>query len=120
MTQLATNLAEANARLQAADKRQNKSATQTKAIESALLRKSMNTLTAGGFGAMNRFAVPPTIKGFPWKLGVWTIATGIEAMARGYVQAAAAGISDSTMTIYLYDSITKGTVIAGDEGGGEI
>ncbi len=114
----ATSLTEANQKLEAAEARNQRAKLGTKTLEGVLVRKSMVVLTSTSFGAMRKFKVPTTIKGFPWKLGVWTLVTGVEALSKGMVQQAAGGISDTTMGIYLYDATATGSVIAGE--GGEV
>ncbi len=112
---MADKLSEVQSRLEAAQSRIQRDKNNTKHLESALVRKSVGAMSSGIYGAMNRFGVPVTIKGFPWKLGVWVGATVMEALTRGMVQAASGAVSDNTMGIYIYDAVTKGTVIAGDD-----
>lgn len=89
-----------------------------KAIEGALLRKALITLTAGVYGAMTRYQISPTIKGFPWKLGVWVLGTIAEASTKGMTQHAAGALADTTLAIYTHDAIATNSLIAG--AGGEI
>jgi hypothetical protein len=89
-----------------------------KAMELGLVRKATVSLAAGAMGAMKKHGVANDIKGFPWKLGLWTLATGFELMGTGMLQAAAAGVSDSAMAIYVHDAVASGSLVAGD--GGEI
>ena len=120
---MADSLKAITARLDAAQSRIARDKTQTRNLEGALLRKSMVTLSSSVYAAMNRYKVPVAVKGVPWKLPVFAIATGVEVMTKGMLQHAAAGISDNTLGIFLYDAISKGTLIAGaDEadGGGEV
>lgn len=91
-------------------------------LASALTRKGVVALSSGVYGAMDLYGVSKTIKGFPWKIGVWFAATLTEAMTGGMVQQSAGGVSDSTLALYLHDAIANKTVIAGDRegGGGEV
>lgn len=87
------------------------------------VRKGTNTVASGVYGALDLYGVPKTIKGVPWKLGVWLLTTATEAFAEGLMQSAASGISDSTMTLYIHDSIKNKTIIAGNgdaKSGGEV
>ena len=83
-------------------------------FERALVRKTGVTLTAGVYGPMTRLGVPNVIMGFPWKLGTFVGATLVEALSSGYVQAFAAGVSDSTLAIYMDRSIVNKTLISGE------
>lgn len=85
-------------------------------MKKMVLRKASVLGTAATFGAMNRMGVPHELAGFPWKLGVATIANVGEALTGGKTQAVLAGIGDSTMAIYVERSITTGSVIAGAAG----
>jgi hypothetical protein len=89
-----------------------------KALEGALLRKALVTLSAGVYGAMTRYGISPSMKGFPWKLGVWVISTVAEASTRGMLQQVAGGLADTTLAIYTHDAIAKNSLVAGD--GGEL
>lgn len=120
---MADSLKATTARLESAQNRIARDKAVTRNLEGALLRKSMVTLSSSVYGAMNRYKVPVAIKGVPWKLGVFVVATATEVMTRGMLQHAAAGLSDNTLGIYLYDAIGKGTFIAGEDenaGGGEV
>jgi hypothetical protein len=86
-------------------------------IESGLVRKATVSLAAGAMGAMKKHGMANDIKGFPWKLAVWTVATAAEALSKGMVQSIAAGISDSTMAVYVHDAVATCSLVAG---GGEI
>ncbi len=88
---------------------------QTKSLENTLIRKAAIVSTAALYGALNRMNVPVAIGGFPWKLGVVTLATLGEGLTKGAVQAASGGIADSTMAIYIERSISTDTLIAGDD-----
>jgi hypothetical protein len=85
------------------------------AMELGLVRKASVSLAAGAMGALKKHGTPNDIKGFPWKLLVWGAATGLEMMGRGMLQAAAAGVSDATMAIYVHDGVATGSLVAGDE-----
>jgi hypothetical protein len=87
-------------------------------LEGALLRKAAVTLTAGVLGATTKYKLSPSVKGFPWKLGVWVIFTMAEAATGGMVQQAAGGAADATLAIYTNDAIASGNLVAGD--GGEL
>lgn len=100
---------EASQRIAAANRRHKE-----KMLQAAIVRKGTNVSTAALYGTLNRFGVPVTLGGFPWKLGVWTISTIGEALTKGNWQAALAGVSDSTQAIYVERSISTGTVIAGN------
>ncbi len=88
-------------------------------IEGAIVRKSVVTLSAAGYGALHRFGIKDDVKGFPWKMGVWIGATLVEALVSSpLVQNIAAGVSDSTMAVYTERSIATKSFVAG--AGGEV
>lgn len=92
-------------------------------LTGALVRKSAGISTAALYGTLNRLAVPATIGGFPWKIGVITLATLGEALSSGMAQSACAGIADATQAIYVERSISKNTLVAGNgngDSGGEV
>lgn len=107
--------AEALARKEASAARLNQ---KMKVIEGALVRKAAVVTSAGMYGAMDQFGVPKAIKGFPWKLGVWALMTGVEAMTKGAVQQFAGGVGDTTLGLYVHGAVAGKTLIAGD--GGEV
>jgi hypothetical protein len=85
------------------------------AMELGLVRKASVSLAAGAMGALKKHGTPNDIKGFPWKLALWTVSTGFELMGKGMLQAVAAGVSDSSMAIYVHDAVASGSLVAGDE-----
>lgn len=84
------------------------------ALVNGAVRKGMVALTSGVYGALHRYGVRDDIAGFPWRLGVWTLATITEALSRGAVQSTAAGISDASMAVYLERAIATDSLVAGD------
>lgn len=115
MAHSATNLVKANKTIESQDRRLAKDKQSAKTLEGAFVRKSVSGLTAGAYGTMKRMGVSNTVKGFPWKLGVFSFATLVEAMSKGMVQSAAAGVADMTFGIYLHDAIASGSLIAGED-----
>jgi hypothetical protein len=109
------SVTEANAALSRAHTRDMRHKQTMAQLEGALVRKASGVFTSGVLGSMAIYGVPVDIKGFPWKLGVWTAATLTEAMTSGMVQKAAGGVGDATMAIYTYLAITRKTVVAGGE-----
>lgn len=109
-------ITDTKSKLEAAQARAARANLTTKALEATLVRKASGVSAAAGYGAMKLMHVPIDIKGFPWKLGVWLGVTVVEALTKGAVQAAAAGLSDTTMAVYVYDAVAKKSVIAGDIG----
>jgi hypothetical protein len=107
---------DANAALARAKNRDHKHALAMRAVEGAFVRKSVGVLAAGTMGAMKRAAVPEDVKGFPWKLGLWTVAQLAQVLLDGMPQQVAGGIADSTISIYTYNAVVKGTLIAGEGG----
>lgn len=84
-------------------------------FENALIRKAAVSLTAGAYGMMRKHGVSDAVGGVPWKLPVWVGATLIEALTGSATLGNfAAGVSDSTMAIYVKDAIEKGTFVAGE------
>jgi hypothetical protein len=112
---------EAVAQLQRASNKEERHKHERTMLEAGLARKAVVSMSAAGMGALQRHGTPNDIKGFPWKLGLWTVATVVEVIAKpgGYLQAVAAGVSDSTMAVYVHDAVAKGTLVAGN-GGGEL
>lgn len=96
----------------------------SKTLEATLVRKAGVLTTAAVYGTLNRYKISPAIGGFPWKLGVLTLAQIGEGLSKGNVQAVMAGIADATMAVYIERSIATDTLISGDGGtvgdGGEI
>lgn len=86
-----------------------------KSLESALVRKASLLSSAAIYGTMERMKVPVAIAGFPWKVGVASLALLGEGLSKGNVQAIMAGIADSTLAIYVSKSIGTNTLIAGFE-----
>ena len=86
-----------------------------KNLEHALVRKASLLTTAAVFGTLDRMKVPVAIAGFPWKLGVASLALLGEGLTKGNVQAIMAGLADSTLAIYVSKSISTNTLIAGIE-----
>lgn len=115
---MAHSLTEANAALASAHSRDQRHKQTIQRLEAALVRKVTGTVLAGTYGAMKRAAVPNTIKGFPWKLGTWTLFQLAEALTSGMVQAAAGAMADATMHVYTHDAVAGATLIAGE--GGEL
>lgn len=89
-------------------------------LTAALVRKGVVAVSSSLYGALDLYEVPKTIKGFPWKIGVWFAATLTEALSGGLVQQTGGGVSDTTLALYLHDAIAKKTVIAGDREGQEV
>jgi hypothetical protein len=108
---------DATARVAAANRR-NKNNNMT----AMFIRKGSLVSTSALYGTLNRFGVPITLGGFPWKIGIATISLLVEGLTKGAVQSIAAGVNDSTTAIYIERAISTGSVIAGDddEDGGEI
>lgn len=105
----------AMALIQRARNVQQKHKAHVRQFETTILRKAGVSLTAAAYGAMNRYAVPNNINGFPWKLGVWLGATLIEALSDSkIVTAFSAGVSDATMAVYMERSISNKTLVAGE------
>ena len=92
--------------------------TKSKSLEHTLVRKAGVLTTAAVFGTLNRYKISPAIGGFPWKLGVLTLAQIGEGLSKGNVQAIMGGIADATMAVYVERSIATDTLISGDGGGG--
>lgn len=98
----------------------------TQTLQAMFVRKGSGISTSALYGALNRMGIPVTIGGFPWKIGVATIALLTEGLTKGAPQAIAAGVGDATTYIYIERAISTDTIIAGhdddddDEGGGEI
>jgi hypothetical protein len=112
--------AEANARIASARRRQREAT-----LTGALVRKSAGISTAALYGTLNRLNVPVSIGGFPWKIGVITLATLGEALSSGMMQSACAGVADATQAIYVERSISRNTLVAGNgdsggDSGGEV
>lgn len=83
-------------------------------FENTLVRKGAGMGTAAIIGTLNRFDVPVTVGSwFPWKLAVSAGALTVEALSKGKVQAAAAGIGEAVNSIYVERSITENTLIVG-------
>ena len=87
----------------------------TKRLEHTLVRKATVLTVAATLGTMNRFGVRKAWGPVPWKPLLALAATVTEAMTKGNLQAAAGGVADTTMAIYVNDAITTNTYIAGDE-----
>lgn len=85
-------------------------------MEQTLVRKGTLLASAAGYGTLNRLGVPVSIGGFPWKIGVATLALLGEGLTKGNTQAVMAGLADSTLAIYVERSISTNTLIAGGEG----
>jgi hypothetical protein len=84
-------------------------------LQHTLVRKATGITTAALFGTLARVKVPNTIGGFPWKLGVITLAQLAEGLSKGNIQAAAAGVADSATAIYVAKTIEMDTLIAGGD-----
>jgi len=90
-------------------------------LEGALVRHGANIATAAAIGTMNRYGVPATVGGFPWKIGAGALALLGEATTGGAVQSALSGIASGMLAVYVERSITGGTLVAGgDYGGGNL
>ena len=87
----------------------------TQGLQNTLVRKGAVFGTAALYGTLNRFDVPVTIGGFPWKLAVNALALTGEGMTKGGWQAMFAGVSDSTTAIYVERSISENTLIVGED-----
>lgn len=102
--------------IQRARNLQSRHKASVKTFETTILRKAGVSMTAAAYGAMNRYAVPNNISGFPWKLGVWLGATLVEALADSRVLTAfSAGVSDATMAVYMERAISTKTLVAGED-----
>ena len=86
-----------------------------KGLQHTLVRKATGITTAALFGTLARVKVQNTIGGFPWKLGVITLAQLAEGLSKGSVQAAAAGCADAATAIYVAKTIELDTLIAGGD-----
>jgi hypothetical protein len=106
-----SNAAEALARSHARDAKMRETMHKLKAN---VLRKALVTTGAAGYGALKRHKVPNDVKGFPWKLGLWTVFTTAEVFAKGYLQTAAGALGDTTLAVYTHDAVAEGTLIAGN------
>ena len=111
----ATSITQANAALANAHTREQKHKALMHRLEQSLMRKAALAITAGGYGAMTRANVPNTIKGFPWKLGVWALSTLAEALTSGATQATAGALADATMAVYTHDAVAHDSLVAGGE-----
>lgn len=89
-----------------------------RAIEAGLIRKATISLSAAGLGALKKHGVSNDIKGFPWKLALFTAATAGEALTDGMLQSVLGAVGDATMAVYVHDAVASGSLVAGD--GGEI
>jgi hypothetical protein len=89
-----------------------------RAIEMGLVRKACLSLGAAGLGALKKHGAPNDIKGFPWKLGLFTIASAGEVMTEGMLQTALGAIADTTLVVYTHDAVATGSLVAGE--GGEL
>lgn len=87
----------------------------TKNLEHMMVRKATIITTAAIFGALNRMEVPLTVAGIPVKLIVAPAAMLVEGLSKGYLQAGAGGIADSTLAIYIERSISTDSIIAGED-----
>ena len=108
-SQLATVRAEASQRISNARK-----AARTKGYEHAIVAQASGITTAALFGTLNRYNIPPTIGGFPWKLGLSALAMLGQAMTKGNIQAALQGVSIATTAVYVERSISTDTLVAGN------
>jgi hypothetical protein len=115
-----SKMTKAEEQLARAHNRDLKHKHEMKVLEGALVRKALVTTNAGMLGAMDRLGVPKSVKGFPWKLGLWVGATIMEAVTKGMLQQASAGVSDSTLAIYTHGAIAGGSLVAGEGDGGEV
>ncbi len=83
-------------------------------FSNTLVRKGAGMAAATAIGTLNRFDVPVTVGSwFPWKLAVSAVALTVEALTKGKVQAAAAGVTETVNAIYLERSISENTLIVG-------
>lgn len=89
--------------------------TQRATMQHSLVRKATGITTAALLGTLKRVGVQDTVGGFPWKLGMITLAQLGEALSKGNMQAAMAGIADSGTAIYIDRAIVSGSLIAGGE-----
>jgi hypothetical protein len=117
---LPDSLKQANETLERLRNRDSRAKLGMQRLEHALVRKAAVATSAGVMGAMRRHGVPNEIKGFPWKMGIWTVATIFEALGKGLVQSVAGGIGDSTLAIYTHNGVATGSLIAGEGNGGEV
>lgn len=107
------NAKDALARLHAATTKHRQS---MRGLEMGLLRKATITVTSAGYGAMRKHAVPMSIKGFPWKLGVWLAATVTEVAVKSPAVVAIAGaIGDTSLASYTEGAVASGQLIAGED-----
>lgn len=113
-----TSISEANEALASAKATQQRTKQREHMLAAALTRKGVVALAAGTYGAMDMMGVSKTIKGFPWKIGIWFLSTLTEAVSKGLIQQSAGGVSDTTLALYLHGAIAGKTVIAGE--GGEV
>jgi len=102
-----------------------KRTTERRGLERALVRKASVLTSAATLGTLRRMGVPVAIAGFPWKLGVSTLALLGEGMSKGNVQAVMGGIADASMAIYVERSIGNKVLVAGEgdydeDDGGEV
>jgi len=109
-SQLKVAKAEASQRISNARK-----AARTKGYEHAIVAQAAGITTAALFGTLNRYKIPVTIGGFPWKLGLSALAMLGQAMTKGNVQAAMQGVSIATTAVYVERSISTDTLVAGGE-----
>jgi hypothetical protein len=99
---------EASTRIAAVHRR-----VKTQGLERALVRKAGVLTTAAIYGTLHRYNVTDAIGGFPWRLGVLTLAQLAEGMTKGNMQAIAAGIADASLAVYVERSIATDSLIAG-------
>lgn len=84
-------------------------------LEHALVRHGSGLVTAAALGACRRYGVPPSVAGFPWKVGISALATLGEAMTSGATQAALAGVGAATTAIYVESAIATDSMVAGGD-----
>lgn len=99
---------EAAARIAAARRR-----VHTQSLQHTIVRKAGVLTTAAVYGTLHRFKISDSIGGFPWRLGVLTLAQIGEGVSRGAVQAIMAGIADASLAVYVERSIATDTLVAG-------
>lgn len=90
-----------------------------RSFECALVRKATVSISAAGLGALKRHGVTDEVAGVPWKLPLWLLATLGEALSgSATLTSFFAGVSDTTMAVYMANAIGNKTFVAGD--GGEL
>lgn len=110
----ATSLTEANHKLELASDRDKRHRQVMKNLAGNLVHKGVGLATAGTFGLLRKKGVSMGVKGFPIKLGIWTIATITEVLTDGLLQQAAGGLGNQSINSYLENAIATGTMIAGE------